>query len=81
MKLFETFKIKEEHLEAIKTLSDLIDADRMLLGEVASRLKTDRDSLFGGIKEVYPELADYEFSYNHITQKVSINGLKKGFEK
>ena len=77
MKLFETIKIKQEHLEAVKAITEMIDEDRALLDDVGGRLNKHRHLLFASIGKLYPELANYDYSFNHEECTIKILGFKK----
>ena len=75
--LFKTIPIKEEDIEAVKILAEFLENDAALLDQIGNRLRIHRKALFGGIDKLYPELAGYEYAYNHEKNLIRIIGVKK----
>lgn len=76
-KLFTTIKVKEEHINALDVISELIEEDHLLLSAVGVKMKKHKELLFEGINKLYPNLQYYDYSYNHESHTMRIIGIRR----
>lgn len=74
--LGKTFKVKKEYKKALESISESIKSADVLMSKGASNVRHYNDTLFKLIREKYPELKGYDYTYNHETMEISVIGKK-----
>ena len=62
---FTQLKIKAAHRKSIQDLCNLININRSSFYEAGAALAINKKILFETLRQLYPELEDYEFSVDH----------------
>ncbi len=72
MQIGDKIKIADLQSESLKQLSDQIANTQSLINFSSKVLRRSNDDLFVAIRQIYPELEDFELTYNLVKQEILI---------